>query len=155
MLIDVWLATQTTIHKHITLSAVTMHVTKQQNLMVSMALLGQHLSIENGWMKEPWGVGPTTVQVDTQSITAIVAKGHTVRVQHRNYFEDESLSQKLSFFIVLLKQKVYDSLYDVGWIAFTWVDSRCQKDDLFVQVLILYVFCYSQHIARKPINGVT
>jgi len=39
---------------------------------------------------------PLSIQIKTGQVSSIVAAYHTVRIQHRNYFEDEYVAQCLS-----------------------------------------------------------
>lgn len=130
----------------------TMHVAKKQYLMVSVALLSKHLSIVNSGVEKLWRIWPSSVKVDSKRIASVVALDNPVWVQHRNYFKDKCFSQQLSFLVMLLQKKVYSSLNYERSVAFSRMDSWCQKYNLLVHIGFMNIFCDWYYKARVFVN---
>jgi len=50
---------------------------------------------------------PFSVQVTPGQATSIISMNNTIRIHHRNYFEDQLRSEILSFFLVTTKEINY------------------------------------------------
>ena len=102
MLIDLSLARDTAIHENVTFAAMSMHVTEKDYLILSMVGGDQLFSEVDGRVEQAGRIWPSTVEVATDHIAAIVPNDHAIRIQHWHNLEDESVPQKLGLSIVLL-----------------------------------------------------
>ncbi len=118
---EIILGRDTSIHKDITFSKVTMHVTENYYLILS-ELLYKVLAVIYFWMKQLRRLAPSTIKIDTKCITSVIPSYHSIRVQHGYYLKHKLLSKELSF--LSLSQKTVDwALYHKRWIAFPRVDT--------------------------------
>lgn len=80
-----------------------MHITKKHHLVFLVVILNKFLCEVDCWMKQARRIRPATIEVTSNHITPIIANDDTIRIQHWHDFKDESISQQLSFFVVLLQ----------------------------------------------------
>ena len=77
-----------------------------------------------------------SVQVEPCQTTAVVPDYDSVRVEHRDDFENKNIPQLLGLFLVA-EQKLYYAFHDERAVAFSWVHS-CTDDDAFaIRYLVL------------------
>lgn len=77
----------------------TMHIAKQHYLTLSLDCFDKFLRCINGWVQYFIWELPATVQVAPSKGTSVVTVNYSVRVQHRNYFEDKIVSEQLSLLV--------------------------------------------------------
>ena len=139
-----------------------MHITwKDHTATVWVKLLSQSIIKSNErfrivycWMQEFTGVLPSSVQIHTHQWCSVVAMNDTIWIQNWYHFKYKMLSQFYSY-RVIRDEEFYAALDHILRICLTWVDSRCEKEVLFVfwfsnflflilsillQVLVLIVF---------------
>lgn len=92
----------------------------------------QLLGVENLGVQVARRVRPAAVQVRAGKVAAVIAYNHTVRVQHRNDFEDKRVAKQLGVLVVLLQQEIDCALDHELRVALTGVDPGLQKDYLLL-----------------------
>ena len=98
-------------------------------------------------MEQLGWVDPPSVQVHSQDIAPVVPLGHSIRVQHRNYLEDEGLAEELGLSVVLLQEEVDDPLHHERGVALPWVHPTCQEYHLLVHILFGDFVCDCKDVA--------
>ena len=94
------LAIVAAVHEHILLARVTVQIAEHDEAALLMYLLHETLTVEYCRVQcLVWHL-PSTIQVTACKTTAIVTVNYTVRIQHRNHFKHEVLSEHLRFNIV-------------------------------------------------------
>eukprot|EP00350_Pseudokeronopsis_sp_OXSARD2_P008100 CAMPEP_0170550902 /NCGR_PEP_ID=MMETSP0211-20121228/8912_1 /TAXON_ID=311385 /ORGANISM="Pseudokeronopsis sp., Strain OXSARD2" /LENGTH=390 /DNA_ID=CAMNT_0010857721 /DNA_START=52 /DNA_END=1224 /DNA_ORIENTATION=- len=154
VLVHVRLTAEAAVHEYIPFPAMPMHITEDQNLMVYVHLSGEELGVVDCGVEELGGVDPAPVQVHSQDIASVVSLGHSVRIQHRNYLEDEGLSEELSLSVVLLEQEVDDPLHHKGRVALSRMHPTGQKDHLLVHILFCDFVSDGEDVAGVHGDGV-
>lgn len=81
------------IHKDVSFSRVPVHVAKDRDLILPK-LLDKMLTVVDGRVKKFGRLVPSAVEVYAQGVATVVAPDDAIRVEHRDYLEDELLSQK-------------------------------------------------------------
>ncbi len=115
------------IHENILSSTVPMEVTENYQFSLFRKLLKQLLGIINARMKNFWWCFPPPIQVTTSQWASVVPIDYTIRIQHRNNFEDKILPKSLSFFIIFIREIVYDTFHHPWAHWFTRMHTRSNK----------------------------
>lgn len=97
---------------------------------------------------------PLSIQVQAREWAPIVAYDYTVGVKHRNYFENEVVSQITGTFIIA-HQVLQSALHHKRGIRFTWVNSGRQDNSssLGNQFWPRVEISYDYHFAVVTGNG--
>lgn len=72
-----------------------------------------------------------TVQIHLAQVASIISHNNSIRIEHRDNFEDEIFSQDLRDCRVA-QQIVNDILDDKRCHSLAWVNSRCQEHSFFL-----------------------
>lgn len=71
---------------------------------------------------------PATVQVTARKTAAIVPVDHAIRVQHRDHFENEVLSEDLRLLVFRIRQEVKQASHHPTADSLPRVHSSCEHD---------------------------
>ena len=93
MLIDLILSRDAAIHENVTLTTMTMHVTEQHNLVVFVVQSDQLFCEVYCWVEQSTWIRPSSIQICSYKVAAVISSDHAIWIKHRYYLEDESISQ--------------------------------------------------------------
>lgn len=130
-----------------------MKITVEKHSVVGSKLFGKHFGIIYGGMKEFRGIGPPSIEIDSQYVATVISIDHTIGVQHGHYFEHELFSQGLCFFASWLEQKVYDTLHHERGVGFTRVHTPRHEYHLLIRWYLVHIIGDSQYIACVALDG--
>ena len=115
------------IHKDVLPPAMTMEITENLKISLLGELVTKLFCSKNGWMKNLAGSFPSSIKVTTGQRTPIVSINDTIRIKHRNDFEDKILPQIFSFNRIWVYKKIEGSFHHPRAHRFTWMYSSCQN----------------------------
>ena len=130
------------IHEDIFSSTMTVQITVKHYISFFFKRTNKSLSCTVFWVQSFWRIFPPTVQILANETTSVVPINYPVRIQHRDYFENEVVPQNLSFGLVTY-QKVNNTFHHPRAIAFTWMYTSRNKDSfLLLRLIVLWLFFF-------------
>ena len=125
----------TSINESIPLHRVTMEVTKQDHFSNFLDTEDQFFEVEDLRVVHFGGVFPFTIEIITRNVRPVVAVNDSIRIKHRDNFEDEVLPQ-FSSLVTVRNQELDDAVADIRTHRLSRVDSGSYNDVPLVELLI-------------------
>lgn len=133
----------------------TMEVNEKVHHPVLHCLINHFLRCSNFRRKLGWEL-PLPVEIEAIQATPLIAIYYSIGIQHRNYFEDEVISEKLGAFAALLQQEGNCTLHDIRANCFPRVNSRCENDgfplgDIFISAIEISDYKFEAVVASRTL----
>ena len=96
-------------------------------------------------------IRPSSIQISSYHVTSIIADDDSVRIEHGDNFENECVSEQLSLFVILLKQKFNCAMDHELSIALPRVYSSRQKDYLLLLRPSCTIRLLNRNIERRVV----
>ena len=125
----------TSIDESILLHRVTMEVTKQDHFSNFLDTEDQFFEVEDLRVVHFGGVFPFTIEIITRNVRSVVAVNDSIRIKHRDNFEDEVLPQ-FSSLVTVRNQELDDAVADIRTHRLSRVDSGSYNYVPLVELLI-------------------
>ena len=87
-----------------------MHITVENNLALLVTQVDELFRVVDCRVQYLRGIWPTSIQIDSHKIASIVPNYDAIRIEHRYNFEDESVSEELGVWIILLQEELDGAL---------------------------------------------
>lgn len=136
------------VHEQVLLSWMAVHIDEDMDVSALKRLADHLLHRVDLWRLLNWRGLPLSVEVKTGERAPVVPNYDAIRVKHRNYLENEDVSQ-LSGILLVREDKFDEAFHDVARVGFSRVNSWGEDQALPVRYLILSwcEICYYKHLA--------
>lgn len=133
---SVWTGLLTTVHEEIFGSRVPVDVHEEMNVSALQRLLYHFFHAHDLRRRLLHWVHPLTIEVEAGEAASVVAHDDAIRVEHRNNFENEGVSEDARFSLVA-QHHFNDTFHNEGTVRLSRVDTPAQNDALAISDLIL------------------